>query len=135
MALNFKPDFFAGCESGSVLQMLADGATDAEVIAQHPRWSGDVLTVCRKIVQGELADISNPIHVYKSKWERGARRERKPRRSHYELMSDVVSMVERGRSMYEIVCFLNVSRRTIKKCIHEWEAMKNNGEYRSAKDE
>lgn len=56
---------------GQVMAMIRAGATDEEITSRHPRWTGDVLRVCRKIVNDELCEIKpSPTDPKKKKKRR-----------------------------------------------------------------
>lgn len=46
---------------GQVLEMIKAGASDEEISDKHPGWSGDVLKVCHKIVEGTLSDPNEQV--------------------------------------------------------------------------
>lgn len=57
-----KPEFNAAdwcapiTHFGQVLRMIMRGISDKEITKAHPGWTGDVLEVCHKIVDGTLSE-------------------------------------------------------------------------------
>ena len=46
---------------GQVLEEIRKGVPDKEITAKHPGWSGDVLRVCHKIVDGTISDTTEKL--------------------------------------------------------------------------
>lgn len=50
--------------------MIRAGASDEEILQAHPKWPVDVLSVCHKIVDGTLCDLSAEVDVTKRFYSR-----------------------------------------------------------------
>lgn len=66
---------------GQVLQMISRGIPDKEITKAHQGWTGDVLKVCHKIVDGTLSEPNEtPLTDEKLKQQEKAKKKREKAR-------------------------------------------------------